>query len=104
MSNFKNDPAEADEMQRVARMTAMSIACHLTALKKQPLRYIDYLCDALKGASISTPLPEVLAQLVPGMSYACALEMMDMKFFRFSGGGDIERPVLPSRQKYIDIE
>lgn len=89
MQNLSDDTTKAEEMQLVASMTAMWWARHHAVLKKQPLRYVDCLCDALVEAKISTPYPEVLAQLVPGMSQTCALELLDLKFHRFSSGSHI---------------
>jgi hypothetical protein len=88
-----NDQSDgADYMKFVAEKTVHWFARHQTVLKKQSLRYVDHLCDALLNVDISTPLPEVLAQLVPGMSQSCALELLDLKFHRFSSGGFIEGP------------
>lgn len=83
-----------DYMRFVAEKTVHWFARHQTVLKKQSLRYVDHLCDALLNVDISTPLPEALAQLVPGMSPSCALELLDLKFHRFASGSFIEGPII----------
>lgn len=96
MRMIEGSRAGEDHMKFVAGKMAIWFARHHDIFKQEPLRYLDYLSDALFDVEVSMSLPEVLARLVPGLSQSCALELMAMKFHGFAGDGINATPVVQS--------
>ena len=86
MPSLKATIDNEHSMRLIAYNTVRWWGFHQSMLTEKPLIYIDFLCDSLVKINPPTPFPEVLAELVPGMSQSLALELFDIKLHRFSSG------------------
>jgi len=86
MPSLKATINNEHSMRLIAHNTVKCWGFHQSMLMEKPLIYIDFLCESLVKMNPPTPLPEVLAELVPGMSNSLALELFDIKLHRFSSG------------------